>query len=150
MYLINNNNSSQKAFTLVELLVVITIIAILSTIGLVAYGTFLKNARDARRQADLKFIQSALEEYHADQHYYPSGTTLGSSITNNTTPLKTYLTTVPKDPKDQSAYSYVASSCDNNSANCTSYCLSANIEGTVPLDLACTPSSGFNYAVTRP
>ncbi len=145
----------QKGFTLIELLVVISIIAILSVIGLVAYTTFLKNVRNAKRQSDLKLIQSALEEYHADQHYYPSGTTLGSSITDGKTPLKTYLTTVPKDP-DQSTYSYVARpasppyDCDNTATKpCTSYCLSVSMEGTPPTS-ECTAASGNNYGVTRP
>ncbi len=58
-------------FTLIELMVVVSIIAILSTIGLVGYQVVTKNARDAKRQSDLKAIQSALEQYHADQFYYP-------------------------------------------------------------------------------
>ena len=154
----------QKGFTLIELLVVISIIGILSIIGLVAYTTFLKNARDAKRQSDLKFIQSALEEYHSDQHYYPSGTTLDSPFTNasgapsGTTVTKTYLTTVPKDP-DQSTYSYVARPavsppyvCDNAATKpCTSYCLYAKIEGNAPTsDSGCTPTTPYTYGITRP
>lgn len=64
-------NSSESGFTLVELLVVICIVAILTVIGMGAYGNILKNSRDAKRQTDLRLIQSALEKYHADQGYYP-------------------------------------------------------------------------------
>ena len=142
--------NKQKGFTLIELLVVISIIAILSVIGLVAYNTFLKNARDSKRQSDLKFIQSSLEEYHADQHYYLPGTTLGSSITNST---KTYLTTVPKDPKDGSAYSYAAQPGGCATVTCTSYCLSASLENpgsTKPPEGTCVNPLNYNFTVTRP
>ncbi len=40
-----------KAFTLVELIVVITILAILSTIGFVSYSWFSSKARDSSRLA---------------------------------------------------------------------------------------------------
>ncbi len=53
----------QKAFTLVELIVVITIIAILSTIWFVAYSWFSSKARDSSRVAQLKSINWALESY---------------------------------------------------------------------------------------
>lgn len=145
--------SKSRGFTLIELLVVISIIAILSVIGLVAYGNFLKNSRDAKRQADLKFIQSALEDYHADQLYYPASVTPGSPLALG---AKTYLNQVPRDPTANPNYLYVASGTNCASStprNCTSYCLFAKIERTVPTsDQGCTsfPSGGYNYGVTRP
>lgn len=154
----------KKGFTLIELLVVISIIAVLSTVGLVSYTDFLKKSRDAKRQSDLKFIQSALEEYHADQIYYPiTGTgncpspgdgrfRVGCALTN-TSGTKTYLTKVPNDPIANSDYSYVPwpSSCNNTSTNCTSYCLFANMDTTPPQsDQGCTLSGNYDYGVTRP
>ncbi len=53
------NNPS--GFTLVELLVVISIIAILSVIGITVYSSVQKNARDARRRGDIDSIAMALE-----------------------------------------------------------------------------------------
>ncbi len=52
-----------KAFTLVELIVIITIIAILSTIWFVAYSWFSSKSRDSSRVAQLKSINQALEWY---------------------------------------------------------------------------------------
>lgn len=48
-------------FTLVELLVVIAVISILSTIGMVTYTKVQGNARDAKRRSDIEAIASALE-----------------------------------------------------------------------------------------
>ncbi|MBI2018651.1 prepilin-type N-terminal cleavage/methylation domain-containing protein [Candidatus Daviesbacteria bacterium] len=48
-------------FTLVELLVVISIIAILSVIGITVFGNVQQRARDARRKADIDSIAKAME-----------------------------------------------------------------------------------------
>lgn len=53
--------SAQKGFTLVELLVVITIIAILSIIGITIFTSVQKGARDARRRADIDSVAKAME-----------------------------------------------------------------------------------------
>jgi prepilin-type N-terminal cleavage/methylation domain-containing protein len=47
---------TQKGFTLVELMVVMAIIAILSTAGISQYGRFIKSARDTTRVADLNAL----------------------------------------------------------------------------------------------
>ena len=155
-----------KGFTLIEILITVTIISVLAAIGLVTYSTILKNSRDNRRLSDLKLIQSALEDYHADQIYYPVNITFGSPLTNLTgrpTPSpapspKTYLNSVPSDPlpSPQPQYSYrpLPNTCDNgsNTNNCTSYCLYAKTEDPAPTtDPGCSPApSPYNYGVTRP
>lgn len=70
----------RRGFTLIELLVVIAIIGLLSTLAVVALNSARLKARDAKRVADVKQIQTALELYFNDQQNYPAGTgTLGSS-----------------------------------------------------------------------
>ncbi len=53
----------QKAFTLVELIVVITILAILGTIWFVSYTWFMSTARDSNRLTQLEWIHNWLESY---------------------------------------------------------------------------------------
>jgi len=63
---------TKKGFTLVELLVVISIIALLSTIATVSLGSARAKARDTTRIATMKQLSTALEQYYADQGGYPA------------------------------------------------------------------------------
>lgn len=58
-------------FTLIELLVVVAIIGVLASVVLASLNTARARGRDARRLADVKQIQSALEMYFNDYGYYP-------------------------------------------------------------------------------
>lgn len=60
----------RSGFTLIELLVVISIIGVLSAIGLSTFSGAQKKARDARRRADLKQIQNAMEQYYINYGTY--------------------------------------------------------------------------------
>lgn len=61
----------QRGFTMIELLVAATIIAVLSTIGIVSYTSLNQRARDGKRKADLEQVRSALELYRTDNGEYP-------------------------------------------------------------------------------
>lgn len=64
--------SNQKGFTLIELMIVITVIAILSAVALFAFTRVQKQSRDARRKAEMKTLQTALVAYNADNGTYPA------------------------------------------------------------------------------
>lgn len=62
----------KNGFSLIELLVVVTILAILFTIGIAAFRNVSANARDAKRKADVDAIAKALEsQFNSDTGQYP-------------------------------------------------------------------------------
>ena len=83
----------KTAFTLIELLVVIAIIGILSTLAVVAIQSARSKARDSKRIADVKQMQTALELYFNDNGSYP--TSITSTIA---TAGVVYMTSVPSAP----------------------------------------------------
>jgi len=80
----------RKGFTLMELLVIVAIIGILSSIVLSSLSSTRERAKDGRRISDIKQIQIALELYYDVNSAYPSSIYTG-------TPLSTFLK-VPSDP----------------------------------------------------
>lgn len=139
----------KKGFTLVELLVVVTIIGILMAIALVNYRIFLQKGEDAQRKADLRFLQAALEQYNADQHYYPYSITPDAPLSFGN---KVYLNKVPLDPAGE-IYVYEPSGVNCSSdqeKNCTNYCLYAKLAdpSSETSDISCKKDGYFG--LTRP
>lgn len=74
---------AKLGFTLVELLVVITIIGILATLTMTGFTSARKSARDVTRKNDLSQYRTALENYSANNTgAYPANP--GSPVTNPT------------------------------------------------------------------
>jgi len=69
-------------FTLLELLIVITIIAILSGLVLSAAGYVQKKGARSRAEAEIAAVGAALESYKADNGDYPNGSNSLVLITN--------------------------------------------------------------------
>lgn len=65
-----NKIKMKRAFTLIELMVVISVIAILATIALVGLNRAQASARDVGRQATITGLQTALERYMGDTGSY--------------------------------------------------------------------------------
>lgn len=91
-------NKFKRAFTLLEMLVVIGIIAILLGLGAVSYSTAQKKARDSKRKSDLSAIRNAMEQcYSINTYQYP--TLPSAPLTGQTLPAPcTSLLTFPADP----------------------------------------------------
>lgn len=69
-------------FTIVELIIVITVIGILLGITVVGYSGLQERSRDTERKADVEIIQSTLETYRDQTGQYPSQ---AQAVTNATT-----------------------------------------------------------------
>jgi prepilin-type N-terminal cleavage/methylation domain-containing protein/uncharacterized delta-60 repeat protein len=114
--LIHMNNRikiQNKGFTLLEILLTITLIGILATIALIAINPNrqLGQSRDLNRQKDISDIQQAVELYAVrNSGAYPAGIPIGSykdicpegEVTEECVDLSllvpTYLTSIPTDP----------------------------------------------------
>lgn len=113
---------SKKGFTLVELMIAISIIAIIAAVGITSFNQSQKIARDSRRKQDLRAISLALQLYYAKYGHYPcvpgttnggwlkSGITQSNWITNATSECSTgtdltsdFINTIPIDPNKVSA-----------------------------------------------
>lgn len=90
-------NKHQKGFTLIELLVVIAIIGLLASVVLLALNSARAKSRDAKRLADIRQLQTALELFYNDAGGYPPATS--SAPGNSGTVLFTaYSQTTPAAP----------------------------------------------------
>jgi len=108
---------NRKAFTLIELLIVIIILGILAALISGNFFTSLKKGRDAKRKADFEQIQRALEMYYEDKKTYPvtAGLTFGSKFCENNpcgASDKVYMQKVPNDPISGKDYEYVSTGTD--------------------------------------
>lgn len=135
-------------FSLVELLVVATVIIVLTTIGLVSFQNASRNARDAKRKADLETVRQALVLRRADQGNYQTlaGQTAGNYTTVTTALISAnYLSNpAPLDPKSDGTYAYTYSSTG------TTFCLCAStMENTANANTVCTGSAN-RYCVVNP
>lgn len=62
----------RSAFTLLELLIVVSVIGLISSIVAVSYGNIRSNERDVHRLADVKKIAAALERYRNAKGAFPA------------------------------------------------------------------------------
>lgn len=87
-----------KGFTLVELMIVITVIAILATIGVMSFNRVQKQARDTKRKGDLRALYTALQAYYTENQFSYPATLAGLT--------PTFIPSVPTDPIPAQSYVY--------------------------------------------
>jgi prepilin-type N-terminal cleavage/methylation domain-containing protein len=76
----NKTKSFHRGFTMIELLVVVTIMILLTMIGLVSYQSAMRKARNGKRAADIETVRSALVMYRSDNTQYPSTNSFSAMI----------------------------------------------------------------------
>ena len=81
-------------FTLVELLIVISLISILAAMGLVQYRNSVVAAKESTLKTDLFRMRDAIDQYYADKGKYPAD--LQALVTDH------YMREVPVDPISRS------------------------------------------------
>ena len=163
----NENKNKKTGFTLIEVLFVITIVAMLAMVVFIAVGNAQKKARDAVRKTDLAEIQKALDIYYYDNPAageYPGeggcdsskGTcgacpclgndwSAGSGIWDKLVTDNQIIRILPKDPFNNSTYYYwYEPTCDEIDAG--GDCLG---EGCCGYRLGCWLELGGDYVLKR-
>lgn len=91
--------AAKRAFTLIELLIVVAIIGILAAIAIPNFLQAQVRAKVARAQSEMKTVATALEVYHVDHSEYPwIEQNPGYDIPRVLTTPIDYLTSLPDDP----------------------------------------------------
>ena len=93
--------ASQAGFTLLELLVVMTIIGILAAIAVPALRDSPQRARESALREDLFTMRSVIDQYHGDKGVFPPD--LQTLVSDG------YMRKIPLDPMTKSAETWVVS-----------------------------------------
>lgn len=135
----------KKAFTLIELLIVVSIISLLVITGFfLARSQYLKG-RDARRKADIHKIQEAVEEYEKDHDCYPQPNLV---ICQPGTGLIPYISKVPCDPATGDKYYY-----ENDNPKCAKWYrifISLDNQNDKSILSFATPYTKYNFYLASP
>lgn len=145
----------KKAFTLIELLVVIAIIGLLATLSVIALNNARAKSRDAKRVADVKQMQTALELYFNDVQSYPDTVTAGGTIqstsTNGTTTYMQIVPAPPTPPTGITEYTYGLTTGFGGGSYTLEYCLEGPVGGisggTADTENNCTIYTATNAAL---
>ena len=133
--MLNNWNKNRKAFTLIELLIVIGILAVLATTVLLVINPaqLVKQSRDANRITEINQINKALLLF---QGFGGSSSAMGNSNT-------IYISLPDTDSQCGSYYGQLTATTTGWNYHCSTSANYRNIDGTgwIPVDLTSIQSS---------
>lgn len=170
-----NNVYMKKAFTMIELLVVMAIMGILTIITVSQFTTAKIKAQDAQRKADLSSVSKAILMYYADYSKFPAASAgkiqlnvngksdildWGDEFSDGTTdPMGLYMKVLPKE-NTQTSLPSLFPYCYWTDG--TSYAILGHLANTQDADgyrkddptkvrdIKCNNISGYNYGFTSP
>ncbi|MBP7876278.1 hypothetical protein KA012_04770 [Candidatus Woesebacteria bacterium] len=135
------------AYTLIEILVVATIIIVLTAISVASFSTANKSAKDAKRKSDLETIRQAMVLYKAQEGSYPVAASPGAAAALLITGPggRSYLSPpAPTDPVSTNPYA--------GSSDATTFCFCAQLDSTTKGNsgAACSWAATTHYCVRQP
>jgi general secretion pathway protein G len=81
---------AEGGWTLIEMLVVLSLIMILASLALTQYRNSVQSAKEAALRSNLYFMRDAIDQYYADKGKYPES--LDALVSEH------YIRAIPKDP----------------------------------------------------
>jgi general secretion pathway protein G len=94
---------------MIEVLVVITLIVILSSLGMAQYKSSVQHAKEAVLKEDLFRMRDAIDQYYADKTHYPA--TIADLVSDG------YLREIPEDPMTRSKDSWQTENAEPDANN---------------------------------
>jgi len=98
------NRRTQSGFTLIELIIVMTIIGILATLAIPYFAAAIRHAREAVLKEDLQTMRMAIDSYTMDKQKAPQS--LDDLVQEG------YLKAVPEDPMTHAKDTWVTDTSD--------------------------------------
>ena len=116
----------ERGFTLIEVLIVVTLLVILASIGMPQYRNSVLRAREAVLREDLWRMRDAIDQYYADKNKYPAS--LETLVTDG------YMRRIPEDPITHTADTWQTEPAEADPANPTAepgiYNVKSGAQGT--------------------
>jgi general secretion pathway protein G len=103
-----NGDRRRRGFTLIELIVVMSIIATLLTIAVPRYFKSLQRSKEAVLHQDLAVLRDAIDKYNADLGHKPE--TLVNLVEHS------YIRNIPVDPFTKTTDAWVAAMSEDSDA----------------------------------
>ena len=98
-----------SGWTLVEMLIVISLVMIMAGISTISYTSAITRSREAVLKEDLFRMRDAIDQYYADRNEYPAS--LGQLVTAG------YLRMIPEDPFTNSRSTWETTAADYDPGN---------------------------------